>query len=213
MFTEEAATKLIGRAVSARYSSQMGGEVTRRIETIDGVVDASFSLQDIAPSELKQRSVVRFRRSEREAAGWRTVLIARVPGPSRLRFATQWAAEVRSSLGEPEGADLYLIVISRRLSEKDIAIYEAEESFCRRFLIEDNGDFDSLIDRTFLAGRYEVNEVDRLSNPINAALEMTSHELGISQADLDELARSFKESESGADAARKLMYGADESDI
>lgn len=122
---------------------------------------------DLCPDQLKDRAVVRLRRSA--AATGRTILIATTPTDGEMEAALQWAAGVRDILQDSEPADLYLFM-DARCEPPRAARLEADDRFCRRFVTRTGDEPSTLLDRTFLAGLSEQSAGSAPSEPLQASL-------------------------------------------
>jgi hypothetical protein len=81
---------------------------------------------------------------------------------------------VRDSLSEPETADLYLFLLTDRISRNVGADIEASELFCRKFVTRQDESPEELLDRTFLTQLFTQTEVVAFADPLQTALSQTS---------------------------------------
>ncbi len=133
---------------------------------LEGDDAASANLRKLAPPNLDDHEVVRLRRPT--ASGYRTLLVVSCDNEG-VGDALRWAASVRDALLEPEPADLYLI-LDAPCSLQVTALLEADDRFCRRFVIRGNEAPEDLLERTFLRGTKVDATIDAPREPLAAAL-------------------------------------------
>lgn len=127
----------------------------------------------ILPEVEHPSQVLRLRRSGIEAAGWRTILLIEIPLTS-VRAAHQWAADVRDVLPEPETSDLYMFLMVNNIGNDEAARIETDDRFCRKVVARESDEARSFLDRTFLAALNPAGDVEKLSDPLESALNSLS---------------------------------------
>ncbi|WP_437730023.1 ABC-three component system middle component 1 [Sorangium sp. So ce1335] len=135
-------------------------------------------LVGLSPPALAERRVLRLRRTGRQGAGWRTVLLTILATRDNYQDALRWAAEVRQELREPEASDLYLWMSGPGLKGLESETIESNEHFCRKLVIREREQvsLDDFMDRSFLAQKTASAGVDgTLVDPLTAALADVVH--------------------------------------
>ncbi|WP_437874462.1 ABC-three component system middle component 1 [Sorangium sp. So ce513] len=141
---------------------------------VDKNGDSPSRLVGLSPPALAERRVLRLRRTSREGAGWRTVLLTTLATRENYQDALRWAAEVRQVLPEPEASDLYLLLSGPGLKDLDPEAIEANEYFCRKMVIRNREEafLDDFLERTFLGRKTPSDAIDvALMDPLTAALD------------------------------------------
>jgi hypothetical protein len=134
------------------------------------------SLEDLElslPEVERPSQVLRLKRSNSETAGWRTILLVEVPLAS-VQLAHQWAADVRDVLPEPETSDLYMFLLVGNIANDDAARIETDDRFCRKIVAREREEVTDFLDRTFLATLNPAGDVEKLSDPLESALNSLS---------------------------------------
>lgn len=152
--------ELVERMVDGRF------ELSKRGPVIDELV--LLAPEDFAPI------VLRLKRFGVNSAGWRTLLFASVRSKEDLRSAIRWATDVRSSLREPETADLYLFLSEFELPSSEGVLVESDEHFCRKFVRRAAETMADLLSRSFLGGLKTGETGSALTDPLMLALESTA---------------------------------------
>ena len=124
--------------------------------------------------DLEQKQVIRLRRFTNRRNAWRTLLIAIVTQNDELEKALGWAAMVKEELLNSEPADLYLLVISTGFisPEKCINI-EADERYCRKYVLKPKESISQLLNRCFLYQKDDDEQIGSLADPLREALIKT----------------------------------------
>lgn len=126
-------------------------------------------VRELASAALQDFGVIFLKRTANNGTGKRTLLVAALPDSDALPLAIRWAAEVRSSLPEPETADLFLFLQILHITDDIAAQVEADEQFCRKYVIRPNETIASMLDRSFLAPVYSPpTTADSSTAPITA---------------------------------------------
>ncbi|KOC90002.1 MULTISPECIES: ABC-three component system middle component 1 [Erwiniaceae] len=168
-------------------------------------------LQDVdrmvSPSIDLGITTIQLKRSNRENAGWRTVLITAFPSDrDNIQSAFRWAADIRDILAEPQTADLYMFMLIDGIESEDAARLETDDRFCRKVVLREREDIDSFLDRSFLASLTPAKGGNDISDPLLASLNSmclahtwvephleTWRELLLSEKSGDEIVNSLKD--------------------
>lgn len=143
--------------------------------------DQIEKILELANADLNDCSVIFLKRAANPGAGSRTLLVAALPNKEALPSATRWAAEVRANLPEPETADLFLFLIIGNVSDDIAARVEADEQFCRKYVVRPTEKITDMLDRSFLAPVYAPSQIatpgaapaTALSDPLAKAFTAT----------------------------------------
>ncbi|HTJ51804.1 MAG TPA: ABC-three component system middle component 1 [Cyclobacteriaceae bacterium] len=133
------------------------------------------SLKALAPVSLSKIEVLRLQRISTGTQGWRTLIIAFLNSSKDIDDALQWSASCKDELLDPEASDLYLIIIINEISltvEECISI-EANEKFCRKFILRPDESLNQLMERTFLTPVIEASIDEQILDPFTVALRDT----------------------------------------
>lgn len=147
--------------------------------------------------------VLRLKRTRAERAGCRTVLLIELPSVS-AQAAHQWAASVRDVLPEPETSDLFMFIILQEATHDEAIRIETDERFCRKVVAREQEKPMEFLDRTFLAALDPPGDVEKLSDPLVAALHALSSAQAWTREHIDLWKTELLTSTSGADIARSL---------
>ncbi|MDP2308688.1 MAG: hypothetical protein Q8P18_21890 [Pseudomonadota bacterium] len=150
---------------SEQWVALLHARVAGRFE-FEGDEVGCVTLRKLAPPHLEDAAVVRLRRAA--ASGHRTVLVVSCDNGG-IGNALRWAASVRDALPEPEPADLYLILDAPCAVEVGARL-EADDRFCRRFVIREKESPEELLERTFLRGTRVDASANAPHEPLAAAL-------------------------------------------
>ncbi|MFZ6820363.1 ABC-three component system middle component 1 [Undibacterium sp. Ji22W] len=171
-------------------------------------------VRELASSELKNFGAIFLKRTSNNSAGKRTLLLAVLPDSDALPLAIRWAAEVRSSLAEPETADLFLFLQILNITNDIAAQVEADEQFCRKYVIRPNETIASMLDRSFLAPVYtppttadsSTAPIAALSDPLAKAFSATARDHPWFDSENQQVWRStLLSGEAGADIVEQLV--------
>lgn len=171
-------------------------------------------LSELASSELQNFGAIFLKRTSNNSAGKRTLLLAVLPDSDALPSAIRWAAEVRSSLPEPETADLFLFLQILNITDDIAAQVEADEQFCRKYVIRPNETIASMLDRSFLAPVYSpptmadssTAPITALSDPLAKAFSETAQNHSWFDIENQQLWRStLLSGEAGAEIVEHLV--------
>lgn len=130
-------------------------------------------IKECAPQGLHDYRVIRTRRQAKTSKYCRTLLVISLVSKSQLDAALRWAAEVRDGLIEPETSDLYLFLLIPDILPYEVTRLEANEQFCRKYVISEIGQVQQLLRRTFLAKDSVNKSSTKLSDPVLVAFRET----------------------------------------
>lgn len=136
-------------------------------------VSTMEELELTLPEVEHPSQVLRLKRSNSETAGWRTILLVEAP-ITMVQAAHQWAADVRDVLPEPETSDLYMFLVIDNIANDDAARIETDDRFCRKVVARESEHATDFLDRTFLAALNPAGDVEKLSDPLESALNSLS---------------------------------------
>jgi hypothetical protein len=133
-------------------------------------------LDEITPKELEDTAIVTLKRALSKYAGKRTLLVAVVDSQEKIKVALQWAATVKDELTEPENGDVYifLAIKDETMSVDQCTGIESSERICRRYVLRPDENIKDYLCRSFLAPVMSMEIADKISDPLNLALEQTS---------------------------------------
>ena len=136
-------------------------------------------LMALAPGELHKKNVLRLQRKAAGTHGRRTLLIAELANSTEIDLALQWSAACKDVLLDPESSDLYLFII---LANHDYTVeqcinVEANEKFCRKFILRPHETNEELIERTFLLPIIDKSTDQPIQDPLTSALLLTGEKL------------------------------------
>jgi hypothetical protein len=123
-----------------------------------------------------QRTVLTLNRLARTDAFARTVLVASGSSDAELEEVYKWCAYVKGNLLDPETADLYLfLVYNEPIPELEVCLQvEANELYCRKFVLRPQERFDDLLNRSFLSEPAASTVGQERSEPLKQALLETA---------------------------------------
>ena len=127
-----------------------------------------------SPESLSQRQVIRLRRLVTTESRWRTLLVTRVQRPQDVSMAIRWSAEVRDTLTEPGTSDLYLFLLGEDIHRNIGADIEANDLFCRKFVLREGETAEMLLDRTFLSRPFSQRDGLEFNDPLHHAMSQTA---------------------------------------
>jgi len=130
----------------------------------------------LASEDLVRGDVVRLQRTATGTKGFRTLLLATLQDPTQMDLAVQWAASCKQDLIDPGAADLYLVVViqDNTWTIEQCLNIEADEKFCRKFILRPQETLDDLIQRTFLTRIMDRETEGALTDPLTIALRDTN---------------------------------------
>lgn len=139
-------------------------------------LERSNYLYHLAQEDDFPRSVVTLKKRTANSGGNKTLLLAHFSSLDQIGLGAKWAADVRDALPEPEASDLYLFLSVNGLSDGECSRLEADEQFCRKYVLRPSETDLSLVLRTFL-GPLEVGDDEvSVADPVVTAMRSTAKE-------------------------------------
>lgn len=123
--------------------------------SIESKSDIKSDMLALFPDNISNKQVLRFYRQhipDIEGPHMKTVLMVGTT-LSKVKDVLQWAALCKEILLDPETSDVYLFIMwldGNIPSVEECLKIEANEDFCRRFVLRSNENIESFIERTFL---------------------------------------------------------------
>ncbi|WP_305838878.1 ABC-three component system middle component 1 [Photobacterium leiognathi] len=124
--------------------------------------------------EVASGGVLLLKREGAEDGNFKTVLIASVNSVKESGAVIHWAANIRDMTPEPHSSDIYLFLNIKNASLEDCNRIEADELYCRKYVIRPHEGLQNFISRTFLALPMSSSDIKELSDPISASLSRTA---------------------------------------
>ncbi|EHU4848714.1 hypothetical protein CRN32_12405 [Vibrio vulnificus] len=118
--------------------------------------------------------VLLLKRKEAGCESFKTVLVASVNTIQEVGVVIHWAANVRDMTPEPNSSDIYLFLNINNTSIEECNRIEADELYCRKYVIRPNETSQHFLSRTFLALPMSKGEIEELSDPISISLSRTA---------------------------------------
>lgn len=136
--------------------------------------DVEGEMLDLLPENIPYRQVLRFERQHPShilSRYMKTLLIVGIT-TDQLRDVLQWAALCKELLLDPETSDIYLFILW--LNDSDPSVeeclrVEANEDFCRKFVLRPHETIESFIERTFLKQVNTPQPLDLGQDPLISA--------------------------------------------
>lgn len=129
---------------------------------------------DLTPQGITNKQVLRFCRplsSNVPNQFGKTLLVTGID-PDQIRDVLQWAALCKEVLLDPETSDVYLFIMwsgKNNLSIEECLRIEANEDFCRKFVLRPSEAIESFIERTFLKKIDASKPLDLGQDPLISA--------------------------------------------
>ncbi|ELA7154695.1 TPA: ABC-three component system middle component 1 [Photobacterium damselae] len=120
--------------------------------------------------ETASGGVLLLKREGSEDDNFKTVLVASVNSVKESGAVIHWAANVRDMTPEPNSSDIYLFLNIKNASIEDCNRIEADELYCRKYVIKPHESLQNFISRTFLALPISISDIEELSDPISVSL-------------------------------------------
>jgi hypothetical protein len=162
-------------------------------EHINSVVENRFSIENqsdiragmltLLPENISDRQVLRFYRrhpSDRLSRYMKTLLMVGTT-VDKIRDVLQWVALCKEVLLDPETSDLYLFILwlgDNKPSIEECLRIEANEDFCRKFVLRPNETVESFIERTFLKKNDVPEPLDLGQDPLISAFSGLEEQFG-----------------------------------
>lgn len=127
-------------------------------------------------SDNWQKTVLTLNRSARIDASARTILVASGSSNAELEEIYKWCAYVKGNLLDPGTADLYLfLVYNEPIPDLEVCLQvEANELYCRKYVLRPQERFDELLNRSFLSEPSLAAAGQERSEPLKQALLETA---------------------------------------
>lgn len=178
---------------------------------IESVNDLQTEMLDLAPLNIVNKQVLRFYRAISSTGVihfGKTLLLTGIKS-EQIKDVLQWAALCKDLLLDPATSDVYLFIIwcgGVTPSMEECLRIEANEDFCRKFVLRPSEDLESFIDRTFLKKVDVPEPLDLGQDPLISAFSGLEEEF--SWLDESEKARwrsAFNSGASGFDLFNMLI--------
>lgn len=137
------------------------------------VNDYSSVINEAIPKSFSG-GVLLLKRVEARCESFKTVLIASVDSVEESGDVLHWAANVRDMTPEPNSSDIYLFLNIKSASIEDSNRIEADELYCRKYVIRPHESSQDFLSRTFLALPMSISDIKELSDPISISLSRAS---------------------------------------
>jgi hypothetical protein len=191
------------------------------ITHINSIVENRFSIEnqsDIKTEMLElfsentgDKQVLRFCRHSSQDVGsqyCKTLLAVGITSDD-LRNVLQWAALCKELLLDPETADVYLFIMWRGdniPSVEECLRIEANEDFCRKFVLRPNETKESFIERTFLKKVDAPEPLDLGQDPLISAFSGLEEQFTwFGEAEKIKWKEAFKSGALGSDLFNTLI--------
>lgn len=188
---------------------------------INSVVENRFSIENqndiktemlaLLPENIGRKQVLRVCRqdsSDTLSRYMKTLLIVAITSDN-LRAALQWAALCKEMLLDPETSDVYLFIMwlgDNNPSIEECLRIEANEDFCRKFVLRPSVTVESLIERTFLKKVDAPQPLDLGQDPLISAFSGLEEDFGwLDQAEKTRWKEAFNSGASGSDLFDALI--------
>lgn len=188
---------------------------------INNVIENRFSIENqndiktemlaLLPENIGHKQVLRVCRqdsSDTLSRYMKTLLIVGITSDN-LRAALQWAALCKEMLLDPETSDVYLFIMwlgDNNPSIEECLRIEANEDFCRKFVLRPSETVESLIERTFLKKVDAPQPLDLGQDPLISAFSGLEEDFGwFDQAEKNRWKEAFNSGASGSDLFDALI--------
>ena len=127
-------------------------------------------------NDLADKTIIQLRRISVEVNNWRTFLIVVCDPKKDYEKLLEWTGIVRDELLDPETSDLYLILGpgAAQLTIEQCVSIEADEKFCRKYILRPRETITDSLSRTCLAAIDEIDKESEIHDPLLLALNSTS---------------------------------------
>ncbi len=142
--------------------------------SIDNQSDIITDILSLLPENIADKQVLRCYRqhsSDTSSRYMKTLLMVGITS-DKLRDVLQWAALCKELLLDPETSDVYLFIIwpgENKPSIEECLRIEANEDFCRKFVLRPDETIESFIERTFLKKIDAPEPLDLGQDPLISA--------------------------------------------
>lgn len=156
-----------------QFAAKISNNVRNRF-SLESQSEIKAEMLGLLPENDADRQVLRFYRqdpSDKIHRFMKTLLIVGIT-TNQLRDILRWAALCKEVLLDPETSDIYLFILwldKSKPSIEECLRIEANEDFCRKFVLRPSETIDSFIERTFLK-KIDVSEpLDLGQDPLISA--------------------------------------------
>lgn len=193
-----------------QFSAHISNNVQDRFSLeIQGNIEAE--MLTLFPENIGDRQVLRFYRqhsSDTLSPYMKTLLMVGVT-TDNLRNILQWAALCKEVLLDPETSDIYLFIMwldKGKPSIEECLRIEANEDFCRKFVLRPNETIESFIERTFLKKVDAPQPLDLGQDPLMSAFSgLEEHFSWFDEAEKTRWKEAFDSGASGSDLFDALI--------
>lgn len=157
-----------------QFAAHINNNIENRF-SIENQSDIKTEMISLASENIRDKQVLRFCRQyplDAVSQYWKTLLIVGINSEDNLREVLQWTALCKELLLDPETADIYLFVMwvdENKPSIEECLRIEANEDFCRKFVLRPNETEELFIERTFITKVDAPTPVDLGQDPLIAA--------------------------------------------
>lgn len=157
-----------------QFAAHINGDIEKRF-SIETQSNINAEMIGLASENITDKKVLRFCRhhpSDSMSQNWKTLLIVGISSMNNLREVLQWTALCKELLLDPETADIYLFVMwvdESNTSIEECFRIEANEDFCRKFVLRPKETIELFIERTFIKKIDVPNPLDLGQDPLVAA--------------------------------------------
>jgi hypothetical protein len=159
------------------------------------------------PASTWEKSVLILNRTPTVGAG-KTLLLASSTASAHVEEILMWCAYAKGNLPDPESADLYLFLIfDDPIPDLDSCLQiEANELYCRKYLLRPDEQLDDLLNRSFLCEPGEATAGQQRADPLKQALlDTASNYSWLNEAEIDRWREILLSDTSGYELAQ-LLY-------
>lgn len=156
-----------------QFTAHINSVIENRF-SIDNQNDIKAEMLALLPENIGGKHVLRFCRQDSSntlSRYMKTLLIVSITSDN-LRAALQWAALCKEMLLDPETSDVYLFIMwlsDNNPSIEECLRIEANEDFCRKFVLRPSEPVESFIERTFLKKNDIPQPLDLGQDPLMSA--------------------------------------------
>jgi hypothetical protein len=172
---------------------------------------------DLLSEKIKHKQVLRFCRQHSSVGlsrNMKTLLIVGITLDD-LKDVLQWAALCKEILLDPETSDIYLFIFwldDNKMSVEECLRIEANEDFCRKFVLRPQETIQSFTERTFLKQVKAPQALDLGQDPLISAFSGLVDQFGwFGEAEKARWKEAFGSGASGSDLFDALIIHKSES--
>lgn len=197
-------TAHINESVRNRFSSQTQSDI-------------EAEMLDLLVEKIGNKQVLRFCRQNSSVAlsrNMKTLLIVGITQDD-LKDVLQWAALCKEILLDPETSDIYLFILwldDSKTSVEECLRIEANEDFCRKFVLRPHETLESFTERTFLKQVEAPQPLDLGQDPLISAFSGLVEQFGwFNETEKARWKEAFDSGASGSDLFDALINHKSES--